>query len=55
MLSSGVSRRVALIRADIWEESIASIIRMTRFGVQGTTLTLTGTLLLQKLVESQLF
>jgi hypothetical protein len=36
-------RRVALVRADVSEERIASIIRVTRIGEQGNTLTATET------------
>jgi hypothetical protein len=32
MLSSGMLRRVALVRTDVSEELIASFVRMTRFG-----------------------
>jgi hypothetical protein len=37
MFYSGMSRRVALVRADFSEESIASIIRVTRICELGTT------------------
>jgi hypothetical protein len=36
MASSGMLRRVALVRADVWEEFIASIIRVTRIRELGT-------------------
>jgi hypothetical protein len=36
MPSSGVLRRVALVRTDVSEESSASIIRTTRIGELGT-------------------
>jgi hypothetical protein len=35
-----MSRRVALVRTDVLEERIASIIRVTRIGDVGTTLAL---------------
>jgi hypothetical protein len=38
MLSSGMLRRVALLRTDVSEESSASYIRVTRIGELGTTL-----------------
>jgi hypothetical protein len=42
MLSSWMLRRVALVRTDVSEECIASIIRVTRIGEQGTTLAVTS-------------
>jgi hypothetical protein len=36
MPSSGMLRRVALVRTDVSEERIASFIRVTRIGEQGT-------------------
>jgi hypothetical protein len=36
MTSSGMLRRVALLRTDVSEERIASIIRVTRIGELGT-------------------
>jgi hypothetical protein len=42
MVSSGMLRRVALVRADVWEELSASFIRMTRIGELGTTLAVTN-------------
>jgi hypothetical protein len=42
MPSSGMLRPVALVRTDVSEESIASIIRVTRIGELGTTLAVTS-------------
>jgi hypothetical protein len=39
MASFGMFRRVALVRTDVSEEISASIIRVTRIGEVGTTLT----------------
>jgi hypothetical protein len=41
MVSSGMLRRVALVRTDDSEELSASIIRVTRIGELGTTLAVT--------------
>jgi hypothetical protein len=38
MQFSGLLRRVALVRTDVCEERIASIIRVTRIGELGITL-----------------
>jgi hypothetical protein len=38
MASSGMLRLVALVRTDVSEERIASIIRLTRIGELGTTI-----------------
>jgi DNA-binding TFAR19-related protein (PDSD5 family) len=38
MASSGMLRRVALVRTDVSEELSASLIKMTRIGELGTTL-----------------
>jgi hypothetical protein len=40
--SSGMLRRVALVRADVSEELSASFIRVTRIGELGTTLAVTS-------------
>jgi ABC-type transport system involved in cytochrome c biogenesis ATPase subunit len=37
MLSSGMRRRMALVRTDVSEQRIASIIKMTRIAELGTT------------------
>jgi hypothetical protein len=42
MTSSGMLRRVALVRTDVSEEVSASFIRVTRIGELGTTLGLTN-------------
>jgi hypothetical protein len=42
MTSSGMLRRVALVRTDILEELSALIIRVTRIGELGTTLAVTS-------------
>jgi hypothetical protein len=42
MLSSGMLRHVALVRTDVSKERIVSIIRVTRIGKLGTTLTVTS-------------
>jgi hypothetical protein len=42
MASSGMLRRVALVRSDVSEERRASIIRVTRTGELGTTLAVTS-------------
>jgi hypothetical protein len=41
MASSGMIRRVALVRTDVLEELSAAIIRVTRIGELGTTLAVT--------------
>jgi hypothetical protein len=42
MLSSGMLRRVALVRTDVSEERSASFITMTRIGELGTTIAVTS-------------
>jgi hypothetical protein len=42
MASSGMLRRVVLVRADVSEELSASFIRVTRIGELGTTLVVTS-------------
>jgi hypothetical protein len=44
MSSSGMLRRVALVRTEVSEELSASIIRATRIGELGTTLAVTSNL-----------
>jgi hypothetical protein len=41
MAPSGMLRHVVLVRTDVSEERIASIIRVTRIDAQGTTFVLT--------------
>jgi hypothetical protein len=42
MVSSGMLRRVGLVRTDVSEEPIASFIRVTRISDLGTTLAATS-------------
>jgi hypothetical protein len=42
MVSSGMLRRVALVRTDVSEALSASFIRVTRIGELGTTLSVTS-------------
>jgi hypothetical protein len=42
MTSSGMLRRVALVRTDVSEELSASTLRVTRIGELGTTLAVTS-------------
>jgi hypothetical protein len=56
MMSSGMLRRVALVRTDVSEELSASIIRVTRIGKLGTTLAVTSnlvTLMMEALSSSE--
>jgi hypothetical protein len=50
--SSGMLRRVALVRTDVSEELSASFIRVTRIGVLGTTLAVTRLLVTASVVPS---
>jgi hypothetical protein len=45
MVSSGMLRRVALVRTNVSEELSASFIRLTRIGELGTTLAVTSNIL----------
>jgi hypothetical protein len=42
MVSSGMLRRVTLVRTDVSEELISSFIRVARIGELGTTLAVTS-------------
>jgi hypothetical protein len=42
MVSSGMLRRVALVRTDVWEKLRASFIRVTGIGELGTTVAVTS-------------
>jgi hypothetical protein len=44
MVSSGMLRRVALVRTDVWEELSASFIRVTGIDELGSTLAVTSNL-----------
>jgi hypothetical protein len=48
---TGMWRHVALVRTDVWEERIATIIRVTRISALGTTLAVTSNLFTQ-VIES---
>jgi hypothetical protein len=48
MASSGMLRRVDLVRTDVSEELSASFIRVTRIGELGTTLAVTSNLRTQR-------
>jgi hypothetical protein len=50
--SSGILRRLALVRTDVSEEIIASIIRVTKIGEIGTTLAVTSNSVLRCLETS---
>jgi hypothetical protein len=51
MASSGMLRRVALVRTDVSEELTASFIRATRIGELGTTLAVTSNLVFPRCVR----
>jgi hypothetical protein len=50
MPSSGIFRRVALVRTDITEERITSITRVTRIGELGATLAVTSNRIMPKML-----
>jgi hypothetical protein len=50
MVSSGMLRRVALVRTDLSKERITSIIRVTRTGELGKTLTVISNIVLLRCV-----
>jgi hypothetical protein len=50
MLYSGMLRHVALVRTDVSEECITSIIRVKRTSDLGTTLTITSNMLVLMLM-----
>jgi hypothetical protein len=55
MVSSGMLRRVALVRTDVSEKPSASFIRVTKIGEVATTLVVTSNRrTLQKIPNSQL-
>jgi hypothetical protein len=54
MASSGILRRVALVRTDVSEEVRASIIRVTRLGELGTTLAVPSSPILVNLMTEAL-
>jgi hypothetical protein len=53
MVSSGMLRRVALVRTDVSEERSASFIRVTGIGELGTTLAVTSTLMKEAIRSSE--
>jgi hypothetical protein len=56
MLSSEMLRHIALVRTDILEELIASIIRVTRIGEPGTVLAITNnqsTMMIEAICSSE--
>jgi hypothetical protein len=54
MVSSGMLRRVALVRTEVSEELSASFIRVTRIGELGTTLAVTSSPILVTLMKEAL-
>jgi hypothetical protein len=54
IVSSGMLRRVAFVRTDVSEEISASIIRMTRIGVLGTTFAVSSSQTLNTLIMEAL-
>jgi hypothetical protein len=52
MPSSGMLRRVALVRTDVSEKLRASIIGVTRIGELGTTLAVTTPILVTLMMEA---
>jgi hypothetical protein len=52
MVSSGILRRVALVRTEVSEERNASFIRVTRIDELGTTLAVTGNSVCRLLVTA---
>jgi hypothetical protein len=56
MPSSGMLRRVAVVRIEVSEERMASIVRMTRIGELGTTLAVSSnrsTLMMEAILFSE--
>jgi acetylglutamate synthase len=54
MVSSGMLRRVALVRTDVLEELSASFIRVTRIGVLGTASVVPSSPILVTLIKEAL-
>jgi hypothetical protein len=52
MASSGMLRRVTLVRTDVSEELSASFIRVTRIGLPGAKLAVPGSPILVTLMEA---
>jgi hypothetical protein len=55
MASSGMLRRVALVRTDVSEELSASIIRVTRFGELGTLAVTSNRRTLRRTIQNIVF